>query len=243
MRQLQTTTLKPLNRIEQKPNNPMQQITFLGLKQIPFFSHLPETILKALADKAKPVKFAKGDTIITEGEQTSSLYVVVSGRAKVLTSYDVGKAVDLLILEPGAYFGEMALLTDEPRAATVTAMDKVTCAAISKPDFKSWLKDHPDIDINLQGILSEKIGYLSEKTQQIALSSVYEKTTKVLRSLAQQQGNSLVIPIQPSHQELAELVGASPKMVKQVMKELSKGGYVESKNKSLRISSIMPESW
>ncbi len=221
----------------------MQHITFIGLKHTPLLNHLPDEILSALAVKAKPVKFLKGDTIIAEGEQTHSLYIVISGKVKVLTNYKVGKDVDLLILEPGAYFGEMALLTDEPRAATVTAIDKTTCAVISKADFKSWLNAHPTIDINLIEILSKKTKYMNEKINQMALSSVYEKTVKVLKELSQQQGNVLVIPIPPTHQELAALIGTSPKMVKEVMKALSNGRHIVSKGKSLHISSIMPESW
>ena len=87
----------------------MKHITLLGLKQIPFFSNLPVAALDALADKAKPVKFEKGDTIISEGEQTHSLYIVVTGKVKILTNYGEDKNVDLVILEPGHYFGEMAL--------------------------------------------------------------------------------------------------------------------------------------
>lgn len=221
----------------------MQHITFIGLKHTPLLNHLPDEILSALAVKAKQVKFLKGDTIIAEGEQTHSLYIVISGKVKVLTNYEVGKDVDLLILEPGAYFGEMALLTDEPRAATVTAIEKTTCAVISKPDFKSWLNAHPTIDINLIEILSKKTKYMNEKINQMALSSVYEKTVKVLKSLAQQQGNALVIHVKPTHHELSTMIGASSEMVKEVMKELSRNKYIVTKGKALHVSAIMPESW
>lgn len=220
----------------------MQHIVLIGLKQIPFFSHIPDGTLNALVEKAKQVKFAKGDTIITEGELSSALYVVLAGRARVLTSYDVGKHVDLLILEPGAYFGEMALLTDDPRAATVVAMDKCTCAIISKTDFKHWLNSYA-VEINLLGVVSEKISYLNEKTHQMALSSVYEKIVKVLKSLAQQEGNALVISVPPTTQELAELVGASSGLVKEIMKELARNKYVVAKGKALHVSAIMPELW
>jgi|CXWL01.1.fsa_nt_gi CRP/FNR family cyclic AMP-dependent transcriptional regulator len=221
----------------------MQAITVSGLKQIPCFSDVPAVTLNALAEKARPVKFAKGDTIIHEGEQTRALYIVVSGKVKALTHYAADRKVDLLILEPGGYFGEMALLTDEPRAATVSAIEKTVCAVIAKADFKSWLKDYPAIDINLLRILSEKVGYLNEKTHQMALSGVYEKTVTALKSLAQQQGNNLVIPVRPTVHELAELTGASSQMVKVVMQELSKNKYVVAKGKALHVASILPESW
>ncbi len=220
----------------------MQHIVLVGLKQIPFFSHLPDKNLNDLAATAKQLKFAKGDTIITEGENTSPLYVVLAGRARVITSYDVGKHVDLLILDRGSYFGEMALLTGEPRAATIQAIDKCVCAMISKNSFKAWIDAHL-IEINMLGVVTEKIGYLNEKTQQMALSSAYEKIVKVLKNLAQQEGNALVISVQPTIHELAELVGASEGVVKTIMQELKKNKYVLAKGKALQVASILPETW
>lgn len=221
----------------------MKHITLLGLKKIPFFSNLPVAALDALADKAKPVKFEKGNTIISEGEQTHSLYIVVTGKVKILTNYGEDKNVDLVILEPGHYFGEMALLTNDPRGATVTAMSTTTCAVISKADFNTWLNAHPGVEINLLNVLAEKLEYMTEKTHQMELSIIYEKTVKILNGLAKQKGNQLVIEKQPSAQELAVLIGTSKRLVSTVLKELSKNKHIVTKGQALHISSLLPESW
>lgn len=223
----------------------MKPIVLLGLKQIPFFTNLSSEALNALADKAKPVTFAKGEVIITEGEHTQSLYIVIRGEVKVLTHYGENKNVDLLILEPGYYFGEMSLVTNDPRAATVTALHNTACAVILKPDFKSWLAAHPTIEINLLNVLAEKVGYMTEKTQQMELSIIYEKTVNVLKDMAEPKGNKLIIEKLPTTSEIAELVGAKRRLVSIVLKELIKNKYLSTRGAGTlsTLSSHLPESW
>lgn len=231
--------------------NNMKPIVLLGLKQIPFFINLSGVALNALADNAKPVKFAKGEVIITEGEHTQSLYIVLSGEVKVLTRYGENKNVDLVILEPGYYFGEMSLVTNDPRAATVTALHNTTCAVISKPDFKNWLTAHPDIEINLLNVLAEKVEYMTEKTHQMELSIIYEKTVKVLKDMAEPKGHlcpsgyKLIIEKLPTTSEIADLVGAKRRLVSIVLKELIKNKHLSTRGAGTisTLSNNLPESW
>lgn len=221
----------------------MQSDVLASLVKIPFLANLPDDALEALALRAKVVKFPKKALIIAEGDQTSSLYIVLSGKVRVFGSNDKDKEVTLLIQEAGSYFGELALLSDEPRSAAVEALEKTVCAVISKADFVHWLKQHPDVAIALLGVLSEKIRFLTEKVKQMALSNVYERTIKVLHDMAEKEGNVYVIHNRPTQQELATMVGSSREMINKVMKELTKGGYISVDDKTLRIENTPPASW
>ncbi len=221
----------------------MQQEVFAGLKKIPFLSKLSDEVLVSLADRAKSAKFPKQTMIITEGDETSSLYIVLSGKVRVFSSDDKSKEVTLLVQEPGSYFGELALLSDEPRSASVVCLEKTTCAAISKGDFINWLMNHPEVAITLLGVLSEKIRHLTDKVRQLALSNVYERTVKALQELAVIEGNITVIHNRPTQQDLASMVGASREMVNKIMHELTKGGYVSIEDKTLIIHKKLPTSW
>jgi CRP/FNR family cyclic AMP-dependent transcriptional regulator len=221
----------------------MQQEVFLGLKKIPFLSTLPNEALTALAAKAKSVKFPKQAAIISEGDETSSLYIILSGKVRVFSSDEKSKEVTLLIQESGSYFGELALLGDEPRSASVETLEKTVCGIISKNDFKYWLASHPDVAIGLLRDLSEKVRHLTEKVKQMALSNVYERTIKVLQDMANKEGDIFVIHNRPTQQELANMIGSSREMVNKIMKELTKGGYVVIKDKTLRIENKLPASW
>jgi CRP/FNR family cyclic AMP-dependent transcriptional regulator len=221
----------------------VQQDVFIGLKNIPFFSDLDDEILQSLAAKAKPTKFVKQANIITEGDETRSLYIILSGKVRVFASDEKSKEVTLLIQEPGSYFGELSLLTDEPRSASVVALEKTVCAVISKTDFLQWLKLNPEVSLNLLSVLSEKIRYLTKKVKQMALSNVYERVIFTLKSLAHEHDGIQIITNRPTQQDLASMVGSSREMVNKVMIELTKGGYIVQEEKKLRIVKKLPNSW
>jgi CRP/FNR family transcriptional regulator, cyclic AMP receptor protein len=221
----------------------VHQEVFAGLKKIPFFSKLSDDVLVALAEKAKPAKYPKQATIIMEGDETSSLFIMLSGKVRVFGSDDKSKELTLMIQEPGSYFGEIALLTDEPRSASVVALEQTTCAVISKADFIHWLMNHPDVAITLLGVLSNKIRQLTEKVKQMALSNVYERIIIALQEMAEVEGDVRIIHNKPSQEDLAKMIGSSREMVNKVMQELTKGGYVTIHEKNLIINKKLPASW
>lgn len=221
----------------------MQQEVFRGLKKIPFLSGLADDVLYALAEKAKSAKFSRQTTIVMEGDETSSLYIILSGKVRIYSSDDKSKEVTLLIQEPGSYFGEIALLSDEPRSASVVTLEPTTCAVISKMDFVNWLMANPVVAIALLSIMSDKIRQLTDKVRQMALSNVYERTIQTLQELSVPQGEVRVIYNRPTQQDLASMVGASREMINKVMHELTKGGYVHIEDKAMIISKKLPTSW
>lgn len=221
----------------------MQQDVFLGLKEIPFLADLPDDTLLALASHAKQSTFPKQTFVITEGDETNSLYILLSGKVRVFTSDAEGKEVTLLIQTPVSYFGELALLSSEPRSASVITTEKSSCAIISRADFKKWLLDHPEIALGLIEDLAVTVRRLTDKVKQLALSNVYERTVQVLQEMATEEGEIFVIQNRPTQQELASMVGASREMINKIMKELTKGGYVVIQEKTLRIEHKMPASW
>jgi CRP/FNR family transcriptional regulator, cyclic AMP receptor protein len=221
----------------------VQQEVLAGLKKIPFLSKLSDEILIALADKAKSAKFAKHTTIMMEGDETSSLYIILSGKVRVFSSDDKSKEVTLMIQEPGSYFGEIALLSEEPRSASVATLETTVCAVVSKSDFINWLTAHPEVAIDLLGVLSEKVRHLTDKVRLMALSNVYERAVKALQAMAVTENNVTVIHNRPTQQELASMVGASREMINKIMHELTKGGYITIADKVMIINKKLPNSW
>ncbi len=221
----------------------MHQNVFSALKEIPFLSGLSDEALNTLASQAKKCQYPKQSHIISEGDESSSLFILLSGKVRVFSSDHEGKEVTLLIQNPISYFGELALLSDEPRSASVTTLEKTTCAVISRSDFKQWLLDKPEIAFGLIQDLASTVRRLTDKVKQLALSNVYERTIQVLQDLAEEEQDCSVIRNRPTQQELANMVGASREMINKIMKELTKGGYVVVQDKSLRIEKKLPAAW
>jgi len=221
----------------------VQQEVFEGLKSIPFLSGLADEHLFELASLAKKSTFPKHAFIVSEGDESNSLYILLSGKVRVFSSDEQGKEVTLLTQTSISYFGELALLSDEPRSASIITLEKTCCAIIAQTDFRRWLLRHPEVAYGLIQDLAGTVRRLTDKVKQLALSNVYERTTQTLQQMAVMENNIPVIKNKPTQQELANMVGASREMVNKIMKELSKGGYIVIENKTLRIERKFPASW
>src|SRR3954454_1541496 len=112
------------------------------LKAVPLFASFPDDQLRMLTTMVTRRSAARTTTIMAGGDATDSLYIVLSGRLKVMMSDSDGKEVILSILGPGEFFGEMGLIEDSPRSAGVVAIEACELLAIAKRDFKKCLQEN-----------------------------------------------------------------------------------------------------
>ncbi len=209
----------------------------------PFLPYVSNEATAALMGKAKTVTYPKQTLIIGKGEETSSFFIILSGKVRVFSVDDKCREFTLNFQGPGTYFGEIALLTAEKGTVSIISIEKTVCAAIKKSDFINWLANYPDAAFAFLGALSEKIRQLTDKVRQLALSNVYERTVNVLQDMAVPEGEVGVIHNRLTQQDLASMIGASREMVNKVMQELTKGGYVTVANNTMIINRKMPSSW
>lgn len=220
------------------------QRTLSGLKKIPYFVDIPDEILAKLAGCAVRKSFPKNTVIINEGDEAGPLFVVLSGRVRTYLSNEDGKEVTLSMQRESSYFGELSLLDDEPRSATVITLETTVCAMIPRQSFLAWLHAHPEeAGMGLMRGLTRRIRLLSDNVRSLALSSVYNRLVKTLLDLAVEDGDSWVVRDKLNQQQLANLVGASREMISKIMKELTDGGYLSQEDKILRIHRKPPEAW
>jgi len=122
-----------------------------------------------LARLATRRTFPKGSTIVRQGDTSMSLYVILAGSVRVdRESEGGGGAVEVEQLGAGGAFGEMGLIEDLPRAATVTATEPTTCALLAKWDFQNELRDDPEIALALLPVLTGRIRELDTLLAQSA---------------------------------------------------------------------------
>lgn len=128
------------------------------LRVSPVFAGLKRKQLEAVAGTARALTFEAGETIIEEGEERSiGFYVLGSGTADVTKDGEV-----VATFGPGDYFGEIALLTDEPaRTATVTATSATEVLGVTKWDFRALINAQPEIAVQVMGELARRL----EETQ------------------------------------------------------------------------------
>jgi CRP/FNR family transcriptional regulator, cyclic AMP receptor protein len=114
------------------------------LRQVHLFAGLGDTALAALAGKAFARRLARGQVLFTEGEPSTHLYVVRSGRLRVFVASPRGDELVLSVLGPGESLGELSVLDGQPRSAAVEALDAVELLALPAAEVVALLHDNHD---------------------------------------------------------------------------------------------------
>src|SRR6478672_2097352 len=131
--------------------------------QGPFLARLTADEVTAMRVHAVARHFARGATMLREGEVPGRVLVIERGFAKVIVTTDDGKEVVLSFRGPGDVLGEVAALSGLPRVATVRVLEPVDAIAIAVGDFEAWLEQQPRVALELLKVV---IGRLREADQQ-----------------------------------------------------------------------------
>jgi branched-chain amino acid transport system substrate-binding protein len=125
------------------------------LRKVEVFEALSEDETRALAPRVRVEPFFSGDTVMRQGEPGDSLYIIDQGRVEVVVSHD-GRSERVAALGPGAFLGEMALLTGEERTATVVALEPTRCFVIDRAAFRDTLRQNPEIAEHISETLGRR---------------------------------------------------------------------------------------
>lgn len=213
------------------------------LNKIPLFANLPQEQLVLLNKRTVTKAYPRNTILVSEGDNTDQLFVILSGKVKVYLADEEGKEVILNIHGPGDYFGEIALLDEAPRSASVMTLEDSKLLVISKRDFQECLVQQPAIALTLLRDLSRRLRVLTDNVKSLALMDVYGRVARTLLSLATQREGHLVIEQKLTQKDIANMVGASREMVSRIMKDLTAGGYITVTKTGMRINEKLPSHW
>jgi len=203
------------------------------LRHVPLFAGLDEPQLSVLAHAIVRKSVGRNARIIGAGDPTDSLYIVINGGLKVLMSDEQGREVILSILGPGEYFGEMGLLDDSPRSASVVTLEACELLTISKADFKRSLAKNFELSLMVMRGLVKRLREADRKIGSLALMDVYGRVARLLLEMAENIDGEKVVVKKLSKKDIAKMIGASREMVSRVMKDLQLGGYIEVRGRSI----------
>ncbi len=206
------------------------------LGNIPLFSGLREQELATIGQHTVAKTFPARAAILREKEKSDSLYIILYGKVKVYVSEKDGSEVTLNIQGRGDFFGEMALLDDVTRSASVMTMEPTRLSIMTKAAFRECLAAHPDVAYALIRMLTQRVRVLSENVRNLALLDVYGRVARTLLHLATPAGDKLIVTQKLTHQEIANMVGASREIVSRILKDLVNKGYITVERKRITIN-------
>ena len=203
---------------------------------------LPPALLQAIGKGATTRVFPKNAIMVNEGDENDSLYVLLSGRARVYVSNDQGREVQLNVMGPGEYFGEITL-DGGPRSASVMAAEDCRCAVVKRNELLSLVEKEPRFALHMVRKLASRVRDLTENVRSLALMDVYGRVARLLLELAEERDGRLCIEESLTHKDIASRVGASREMISRIFSDLTAGGYVAKENGRLVIVRKPPPRW
>ncbi len=214
-----------------------------SLRKIAMFTHTNPESLREIVKNANKLTYNKNTVVVTEGDKANSLFLVLEGKVKVYLSDERGKEVLINILGAGDYFGELSLIDEEPRSATVKTIEKCTFLIVSKIAFEKLIDKLPNLTSNILLAMCKRIRSLTHNVKSLALLDVYGRIVETLYELGKVENGQLIIENRLTQQELAERVGSSREMVSRILRELLIGGYIVYDKKTLIILKKLPNQY
>jgi CRP/FNR family cyclic AMP-dependent transcriptional regulator len=214
------------------------------LKTVPLFMSLPEDYLRTLATVVTRKSAPRSTTIMGAGDATDSLYLVLSGRPEGdderLRRQGRSSSASS---GPGEFFGEMGLIDDEPRSASVVSIEACELLSIAKRDFKKCMADNFEMSQAVMRGLVKRLREADRKIGSLALLDVYGRVARLLLDMAENVDGEKIVTKRLPKQDIAKMIGASREMVSRVMKDLQTGGYIEMRGSNivLRDTIMLPE--
>jgi CRP/FNR family transcriptional regulator, cyclic AMP receptor protein len=209
-------------------------------RKLSLFAELDDRELASLAGVAKTRRYAKDDVIFHADESGDVFCVIREGKVKITMISPEGKEIILSMLGPGDFFGEMALLDDAPRSATVIAVEPLEVVTIYRNDFLEILRENFSITLKVMGELSRRVRRMSNRIESLATMDVYGRLARYFLDLAQSQGkeleNGYVAVTRPTHQAIANTIGTSRETVSRLIHDLMRQDLLVSEGKTVYLS-------
>ena len=199
------------------------------LRRVPLFTLLTVAQAEVISGAVIKQRFKRGEALVAQGQKSDSLFILLTGRARVMTSDSRGREVILATLAPGDYLGEMSIIDNQPHSATVRAEVQTDVLMLGRAEFARCLTENASMSLVVMRGLVKRLRHADRKIESLALLDVYGRVAHALLDFAvsDTQGQR-VIKEKISRQDLAKMVGASREMVSRVMKDLEERGFIEA---------------
>jgi CRP/FNR family transcriptional regulator, cyclic AMP receptor protein len=196
------------------------------------FGSLDEAERRAIADEMREVSFDPSQVIFARGDAGREIYLVVAGRVRISVLTAEGRELSFAHAEPGAIFGEIAMLDGGPRSADATAVGKVSALSLSKPAFKRLMETQPHVAEAAVRFLCSRIREADQQLEAIALYPIEGRLARFFLAAARAKAPNaedgrVTIELPMSQSELALLIGASRPKVNTALSMLESSGALE----------------
>lgn len=211
-----------------------------AIARAPLFAALPIPAIEDLTERVSVRRVGPHETVVSQDEAGDSMFVIASGRVKVVIFGENGREVTLSLLRAGDAFGEMSLFDGQSRSANCIALESVTLLVLERQDLLCHISSHPRTALNLMGEMATRLRRADESIAELALCDVNERLVRRLVSLAQEEGTSgpegLLVRRRPTQQELANMIGSCRETISRAFNQLARDGLIIPRGRTLIVT-------
>lgn len=207
------------------------------LNQYELFQGVEEHELDQLGKGSQPSVVPKRKYIFTPDEPSNAVYMLKAGMVRISKLSDSGKQFTLVILEPGAVFGESALFGDQPRKYYAEALDDAYICTINKDEFEKIASRNPMVSLRLAHIVEQRLEEAQEQIENLVFFDVQTRLAKLLLKLADIHGErvpgGVQIGIRLTHEDLASLIGSTRETTSKILNEFKTAGHIDVQKRQI----------
>jgi CRP/FNR family cyclic AMP-dependent transcriptional regulator len=212
------------------------------LRRAPLFRGLDDAAAESLKTRMSDIDVTRGRTIFHEGDPGDALYVVLTGKIKLVRHAPDGRENLLAVLGPAEMFGELSVFDPGPRQTTATAVTRARVKRLLQSEVGPWLHEHPEVALSLLHQLAHRLRRTSESAADLVFTDVPGRVAKALLELSQRFGvpgpDGLRVHHDLTQEELAQLVGASRETVNKALAEFAQRGWIKLEQKSVTLTDV-----
>ncbi|MFQ6134103.1 MAG: Crp/Fnr family transcriptional regulator [Armatimonadota bacterium] len=209
------------------------------LSQINVFDDLSSDQMEEIIALAQPLQVARDEILFSPDEEAGSIYLLRSGKVKLSKVADDGKEITMAILQAGDVFGEFAIAGADTQDLFAEVVEDASLYVIPWPDLEALIGRKPQVALMLVRALSERLRRAESQIEDLVFRSVPERVASLVLKLAEEHGRvsarGITIDLRLTHQDIANMVGATRETVTNVLNDLRSAGAIEIEQKHVRV--------
>jgi len=228
-----TSTTKEMHRVEAASPAPLaeeRQIQ-IHLRKIPLLAELSDEEIIRVKQDIRIRQYNKRDIVLQKGGHGDGLMFLLSGQLQVIDVTEDGRAIGLRMLAPGDFFGEIALINNSTRSASVVAMTEVLVGFLPAPTAMHLFAHSPSVARHMLKHLAQKIQRDSELRALLSINNtakrIYTYLMQMQTKLSNEPGAPTVVDNLPTHQDIANMVNTSRETVTRALLTLTQLGIAQ----------------
>jgi CRP-like cAMP-binding protein len=191
------------------------------------FEGIPGDDVRAVLALARRSTYRRGEVVFHRHDPADSVHLIVKGRYDVRVVTSLGDTISLGIRGPGEAFGELAVMTDGERSATVTALERGETLVVRGSELRRLARRHPSVDEVLVRLLAEHVAFLSERLVEAYTVGAETRVARRVLELARVFSSPPPVTIPLIQEDIAALAGTSRATVNRVLRDAERSGIVE----------------